>query len=148
MTARGIGLDERDREADLLIGGRWPHLDIFSVILAELRFGEAGRAGREGGGYTDPFHARGTDLRLERRQISADARAARPGVRLVKRTDAFEHRDMVAQPHIDLHRDTRRLIGFLGLVVKKACGRRGERREQDDEANKAGEQAHQPICPG
>src|SRR3546814_15426135 len=64
------------------------------------------------------------------------------------RSYPVEHPELVAQPRIDLHRDARRLIDLLGLVIEEAGDRGDERGEHDDQPDEADRKGHQPICPG
>src|SRR3546814_1478888 len=64
------------------------------------------------------------------------------------RSYPVEHPELVAQPRIDLHRDARRLIDLLGLVIEEAGDRGDGRGEHDDQPDEADRKGHQPICPG
>ena len=87
------------------------------------------------------------DLRLKRAEIGADAGAAGGGVGLIERAHAFEDRDMVAQPHVELRRDAFGLVGFFGLIIEEAGTGRDDGREQNDQPDEPDQQRQQPICP-
>ena len=146
MTAGGVGFDQHDAEADRLIG-RGPDLDVLAVIFAQLGFERRGRSGAHRGGDADTFHSRRADLRLERVEIGANAGAARGAVGLIERAHAFEHRDMIAQAHVDLPRNLRGLILFARLIIEETGGGGGDGREEDDQPDEPDEQRQQPICP-
>src|SRR3546814_5571354 len=69
--------------------------------------------------------------------IGTHGEAARRIVRLIEGAYPFEHPELVAQPRIDLHRDARRLIDLLGLVIEEAGDRGDERGEHDDQPDEA-----------
>src|SRR3546814_7636750 len=85
------------------------------------------------------------DLRPQRREIGADAGAARLAVRLIERAHAFQHRDMIAQPHVDLHRDAVGAVGLFAAIVEKARHRGEQRGDQYDETHAADGERQQPV---
>src|SRR3546814_7016377 len=104
VAARGIGFDEYDRKADRLAGGG-PDANVAAVILAQHRLGRRGGSLPHRHRDADALHPRRVDLRPQRREIGADAGAARPAVRLIEGAHPLPHRALIAPPPIELPRN-------------------------------------------
>ena len=141
-----VGFDKDDGKADRLACPR-PDPDLLAIIFAQLRLGRGGGILLDRDGDADPLHPRRTHLRPQCREEGADPRPARRRVGLIERAHPFEHRELIAQPDVDLHRDAGRLLILLRLVVKETGDRRREGRCQDAEPDEADRKGHQPICP-
>src|SRR3546814_17801898 len=55
--------------------------------------------------------------------------------------------DMIAQPHVDLHRDAVGAVGLLAAIVEKARPRGEPRGDQYDETHEADGERQQPVFP-
>jgi len=146
VAARRIGFDQDDGKADRLVR-RGPDRDGAAVIFAQHRLGGGGLPPPHRDADADPFHAGRAHLRLKRGEIGADAGTARSRVGLIERAHAFEHGDMVAKAHVDLHGEAARAVGLFRLIIEKARRGGDDRREQDDQPDEADQQRQQTICP-